>query len=84
MTINSEQIMAIVRLVIPCAAGVAAVFGWSLDGELAANIIISVLAVATFIWSWWKNNNITSAAQDAQLILDEIKQSNKEAKHARE
>ena len=26
------------------------------------------------IWSWWKNNNVTAAAQEAQVQLQAIKQ----------
>ena len=32
-----------------------------------------VVAAATGVWSWWKNNNVTKAAQDAQRVLDGIK-----------
>ena len=26
------------------------------------------------LWSWWKNNNVTTAAQEAQIQLQAIKQ----------
>lgn len=71
--VNSESALALVRLVTPMIASVAAVFGWTLDAGILANVLISVVAVVLFIWSWWKNNNITVAAQEAQVVLRELK-----------
>lgn len=73
MQFNAETAKAFVRLILSLAAGVAMSFGWSLDWELWGNIGLSVIAVALFVYSWWKNNNLTEAAQEAQLVLDEIK-----------
>lgn len=73
--VNSESALALVRLVTPMIASVAAVFGWTLDAGILTNVLISVAAVVLFIWSWWKNNNITVAAQEAQVVLRELKAS---------
>ena len=73
MALNSETIIAFIRLCLGLVAGVAASFGWALEIDLWQNIIISVAAVLLFIWIWWRNNNVTEAAQEAQRVLDELK-----------
>lgn len=73
MQFNSQTAIAFVRLVVPLASFVAAAFGWALDPDLLTNALLSVLAVALLCWTWWKNNNVTEAAQAAQQVLDAIK-----------
>lgn len=34
-----------------------------------------IFAAASTTWAWWKNNNVTRPAQEAQQILNEIKDS---------
>lgn len=40
--------------------------------------VSSVLAIVACVWAWWKNNNITSAAQKAQEVLNDLKAEAKE------
>ena len=35
-------------------------------------LTVTLLAVATIV-AWWRNNNMTEAAQDAQKVLDSLK-----------
>lgn len=72
--LNSQTIVAFARLAVTLILSVAAVFGWALDWGLVYNVIVSALGLAMLLWSWWKNNNVTQAAQEAQLLLDEIKE----------
>lgn len=74
---NSETALALIRLVVPTLASAAAMFGWSVDSDLAINIATTLLALITLVWSWWRNNNLTEAAREAQRLLDEIKQTAK-------
>lgn len=78
MEFNSSTAKAFIRLLISLAAGIATTFGWTFDAELWLNILLSFIAVVLFVYSWWKNNNVTAAAQEAQNILDEIKRNEKE------
>lgn len=75
---NAETAKAIVRLLIPLATSVLSTLGWRLDWDMWTNIVLSFIAVCLFAWTWWKNNNVTEAAQEAQLLLNEIKQKDKE------
>lgn len=74
MDFNSQTAIAIVRLVVGLLAGVFAAMGWAFDADFWANIGLSAMAVVVAVYAlWWKNNNVTSAAQEAQAVLDEIK-----------
>lgn len=73
MEFNSQTAVAIARLIITIIAAVASTFGWLFDSELWLNIVLSAFALAVLAWTWWKNNNITHAAQEAQKVLDEMK-----------
>lgn len=76
---HNERAMAIVRLIVSVVTIiniVAAQFGWAplgLDSELLYTVISGGFAIAASIWAWWKNNNMTEAAQAAQNVLDLIK-----------
>lgn len=65
--------MALIRLIVPLLASTATVFGLELDWNIVINILLIVFTVLTMGWMWWKNNNVTQAAQEAQLVLNDIK-----------
>ena len=68
-----DTITAIARLIIPVIAGVLTAAGIQIDANTVAIIVCGVITVATFVWAWWKNNNITDAAKQAQGMLDALK-----------
>ena len=70
---NSQTAVAIGRLIVTILASIAATLGWSFDADLWLNICLSILSVVLLAYSWWKNNNITLAAQEAQNVLSNIK-----------
>ena len=75
---NAETWSAFARLAVTLIVSVATVFGWTLDANLILNILLSAGAICLMVRAlWWKNNNVTEAAQEAQLLLDEIKQRDK-------
>lgn len=77
--IRSERVEAITRLV--CAFITIANFALSLWGinplpfaDDEVYMIVSVVcATAATLWVWWKNNNITKEAVEAQEFLDDLK-----------
>lgn len=84
MKFNAETIAAFARLVSTLLINMAAVFSWNINEDLVVNVIISALGVLMMGVTWWRNNNITEAAQEAQLLLDELKSNEKkEGKHAK-
>ena len=52
------------------------VMGWTpfpFSEEQIYEGVSSVATVAMAIYAWWKNNNVTEEAQQAQEYLDELK-----------
>lgn len=70
---NTERLVAIVRLIVPLVVAIADMAGYALDAGLVANIAMTVATIAAFVWAWWQNNNVTEAAQIAQEYLDALK-----------
>lgn len=64
---NSEQAAAIARLVAPLIVMVGGLFGITIDSESTYALVATFfgLIAAIYAW-WWKNNNITKSAQQAQ------------------
>ena len=76
---NAESLKAIVTLVVTVAVNIANVLGYALNFDLWYTVLFSVASLAAVAWSWWKNQNVTEAAQQAQIYLDELK-----GKHSKE
>lgn len=70
---NAQSVAAVLRLAAQVIVTAAAGAGWALDADLVYNVACSAAALALGVWSWWKNNNISSAAQAAQALLTELK-----------
>lgn len=70
---NAERIIAIVRLVVMLVSAVAGGFGLAIDPDSLLTIAMCVVAAISGVVNWWKNNNITSGAQEAQKYLDSLK-----------
>lgn len=52
------------------------VLGWTpfpFSEEQIYEGVSSVATVGVAIWTWWKNNNVTPEAQEAQEYLNELK-----------
>lgn len=75
---NRERIVAIVRLLVMLASAVAGGFGLTVDPDALGTIAACAVALIAGVYGWWKNNNLTAAAQDAQAYLDAVKATYKE------
>lgn len=72
--LNKETLASGARLLITIIAGVAMTFGWKFDAELWFNLIMTAVTVFLAVKElWWKNQNITVAAQIAQRLLNGLK-----------
>ena len=72
---NKEQVKAIATLGVALAALTlvfAITFG-AVDADALAGAVAAVLAIGSTVVAWWRNNNVTEAAQDAQKVLDGLK-----------
>ncbi len=73
MDYTKDRIVAIVRLAVMLVSAVAGGVGLTVDSDALATIALCAIALATAVYSWWKNANLTEAAARAQEYLDEIK-----------
>lgn len=73
MNINSQTVIAVVRLAVALIAALGAMFGFAVDAEAVQNIALAVAAIVLLVLVWWKNNNVTKAAQEAQKVLELVK-----------
>lgn len=75
---GTERVTAIARLAVMLVASVAGGFGLAVDADGLYTVVACAIALAAGVWSWWKNNNVTAAAQTAQEYLDGIKRGGEE------
>lgn len=74
MNENKRQtVMAFVRLACMLVATGCTMFGIALDADALFVGVMLVISVIVYIWVWWKNNNVSKAATEAQKVLDEMK-----------
>lgn len=81
---DNQRLAAFARLIVPFYALVNA-FLLSLgynpmpfsDEEVTAAVNTVIGAVGT-LYVWWKNNNVTKEAQEAQLLYDQVKRVKRE------
>lgn len=71
---NVESAKAIVTLIVTVALNFANAAGYAFDFGTVYNVLFSALALASVAYAWWKNQNVTEAAQKAQEYLDELKE----------
>lgn len=74
-----ERVSAIARLLVMLVSAVAGGFGLTVDPDSLGTIAACAVALVAGVYGWWRNNNLTKAAQDAQAYLDAVKATYKEA-----
>lgn len=74
----NEKIKAIITIVVTAAVNVANVCGYALDADMWVTSVLSVVSVISILYSWWKNQNVTDAAIEAQKVLNTLKAEKKE------
>lgn len=70
----TEKLIAFIRLLAPLLSASLALFGVAVDADSIMVGLMCAVALGTFVWAWWKNNNLTKAAQEAQKVLDAEKE----------
>ena len=72
-----EKAKAILTIVVTAAVNIANVYGYAVDAEAWVNVALSVASAVTVAYAWWKNQNVTPEAQQAQLVLNNLKNERK-------
>ena len=80
---NIERAKAIITIVVTAIVNIANVYGFAVDAEAWINVALSIVSAAAIVYAWWKNQNITPEAIQAQAVLDHLKAERK-ASHAKE
>lgn len=70
---KKQTIMAFIRLACMLVATGCTMFGIAIDADALFVGVMLVVSVIVYIWVWWKNNNVSKAATEAQKVLDEMK-----------
>lgn len=70
---NSEQAKAIITIIVTAVANIANVCGFAMNADAWINVALSILSAATILYSWWKNQNLTPEAAQAQEYLNGLK-----------
>ena len=73
MNFTHERVVAIVRLIVMLVTAALGGFGLTVDADSLYTIALCGIAFVAAIISWWKNNNITKAAGEAQDYLNNLK-----------
>ena len=59
---TKERIVAIIRLAVPCAVSIAALWGVQVDADAVVQVCLTGIAAISWIIAWWKDNNVSKAA----------------------
>ena len=70
---NKETLKAILTIIVTAAVNIANILGYALDMDTVLNAVLSVFSFACIVYSWWFNQNVTLEAQQAQLVLNQLK-----------
>lgn len=72
-TSTLERAGAILRLVCTLVAAICTMCGLYMDADELFCGVCAIVALVCLLWCWWKNNNLTDAAIQAQQVLDAMK-----------
>ena len=70
---KKQTLMAFIRLACTLVATGLAMAGVVVDADAIFVGVMVAVALIAYIWSWWKNNNVSAAATEAQKVLEELK-----------
>ena len=73
-----ERAKAVLTIVIVAVVNVLNVLGYAMDADPLLNVVGSIASAITIMYAWWKNQNVTAEATEAQAVLDALK-----AQHAK-
>lgn len=87
---DNQRIAAFARLLVPLYALVNAfllALGYNplpFSSEKVTAAVNTVIGAIGMLHIWWKNNNVTKEAQEAQLLYDQVKRVKEEITVAKE
>lgn len=79
---ETQLAVRIIVSIITVINAFAAAFGFNpidVDEDTIYTVVSFVAMIAAWVWGFWKNNNFTEAAKEAQKHLNNLKSTIKEA-----
>lgn len=73
MDVRSERIKAIITIVVTAAVNIANIYGWAIDVDTTLSAVLTIASAVTIAYSWWKNQNLTTAAVEGQAVTNALK-----------
>lgn len=73
-----ERIKAVVTILVTAVVNIANVYGYATDADAVVNVVLSILSALAIVYSWWKNQNVTTEAISAQAFLRHLKEERSE------
>lgn len=72
----TDKTMAIARCIVAAIIEIAGIIGFTLPiaEENLYCIVASLVMAGAYLWVWWKNNNVSHSASQAQILLNSMKQ----------
>lgn len=70
---NNQTIIAFIRMLAPFAVSILAAIGVTMDADTVYQVLLILAGGAVAIYTGWKNNSITAAAQEADEYLHQLK-----------
>ena len=74
--VTAEAITGILVLLVALINAVLQMFGINtlpIENEEISSIISTIFLIVTALWNTWKNRNITTIAQEMQVLTDAVK-----------
>lgn len=65
---TKERLLAVVRLAVPTIVSILALWGISVDADMLVQVCSVGISFIAWVWSWWRNNNVTTHAIAAQQV----------------
>lgn len=73
---KKDTIIRTIVLGIALLNQIFAMFGISqldIDDDVIYQVVTAIATIGSAVWAWWKNNSFTTAAQEADKVLEELK-----------
>ena len=73
---KKDTIIRTIVLGIALLNQIFAMFGVSqldIDDDVIYQVVTAIATIGSAVWAWWKNNSFTTAEQEADKVLEELK-----------
>ena len=70
---NAERVKAILTIIVTAGVNIANILGYAYDLDAILNAVLTIFSFVCILYSWWFNQNVTDEAQQAQIVLNDLK-----------